>query len=67
MRRLVGFLVFVAIVVVAFGFWRGWFTVNQAKIEHDTKKIEKKLERETEKLKGGVNSEAKKVEEKTAN
>lgn len=67
MRRLLGFLAFVAIVVVAFGFWRGWFTVNQAKIQHDTHKIEKKIERESEKLKGDVNSEAKKVEEKTSN
>lgn len=67
MRRLLGFLVFLAIVVVAFGFWRGWFTINQAQIQHDTAKIERKLEHGTEKLKEDVNSGAKKVEEKTSN
>jgi hypothetical protein len=63
MRRLFGFLVFVAIVIVAVGFWRGWFVVNQAKLDHDEQKLERKFEHVDEKIKEG----AKNVEEKTNN
>jgi len=69
MKRLLGFLVFVAIVIVAVGFWRHWFTINfnQPQIDHDTQKWERKIEHEAERLKEGVHTGAKKIEENTDN
>jgi hypothetical protein len=63
MRRLVGFLVFLAIVIVAVGFWRGWFVVNQPQLQQDERKLEKALKHGEKKLDEG----AKKFEEKTEN
>lgn len=57
MRRLVGFAMFLVIAVAVIGIYRGWFTVtvNQARIDHDKNRVERKIERGTEKLKENVN------------
>lgn len=36
--RFLGFLVFLAAIVLVVGLWRGWFLVDKEKIETDTQK-----------------------------
>lgn len=66
MRRLFGLLVFVVLVLVVIGFWRGWFTVlfNQRRFEHDEQRVERKLDEASQQLKQDVHSGAQKVEQK---
>lgn len=69
MRRLFAFLVFVAIVIVAVGFWRGWWTllVNKPQIQQDTRELRHEAKQGAEKVKEGVHQGAEKVEQKTNN
>lgn len=48
MRRLVGFVMFLVIAVAVIGIYRGWFTVtvNQARIDHDKNRVERKIDAE---------------------
>jgi hypothetical protein len=36
--RFLGFLVFLAAIILVVGLWRGWFFVDKEKIESDTQK-----------------------------
>jgi uncharacterized membrane protein len=65
----VAFLVFVAILIVIVGLWRGWFTifVNQPQIQHDEKKAQHAIEKTVDKIEAGIHKGTEKVEEKTSN
>lgn len=69
MRRLFSFLVFLVVVLVIIGFWRGWFglLINQRQIQHDERKVERAIDRGTQQLKNDVHQDAQKVEQKTGN
>jgi hypothetical protein len=67
MRRLFSFILFVVVLLVIIGVWRGWFTirVNQSRFQHDEQRIEQKLDRGMEQLKHDVHKDAQKVDQKT--
>ncbi len=69
MRRLFAFLVFVVVVLVIVGFWRGWFTVlfNQSRFQHDEQHIVRKLDQAGDQLKQDMHSGAQKDQQKTGN
>jgi type VI protein secretion system component VasK len=69
MRRLLGFLVFLAIVLVAVCLWQGWITifVDKQKFKQDTKELRHEAKQEAEKIKEEVHTGAQKLEQKTDN
>jgi predicted negative regulator of RcsB-dependent stress response len=66
MRRFFAFLVFVAIVILAVGFWRGWFVVNKPQIQSDEQKAKSALDKSAENFKHDVHKGAEKVEKQTS-
>lgn len=50
MKRLLISALLVAVGIVGFGFYRGWFTVNQDKIQQDEAKAKEKVLEFTEEL-----------------
>jgi hypothetical protein len=67
MRRSHGLFLFVLLIaLIAFGWWRGWFSVNKENIQQDENRAKAavkegadKLKQEADKLKGGVNKDSK--------
>ena len=52
MRRSYGILLFVLLAaIIAFGFYRGWFTFNKENAERDKARAVEKLKEGTEKIK----------------
>ena len=59
MRRSHGFLVFVLLVaIIAFAWWRGWFSVNKENVKQDVnqgaERAKEVIKEGTEKIKEGV-------------
>lgn len=54
--RFFGFLAVLAVIVIAIGFWRGWFTfiVDRDKMRDDTTKAVDKMRDVGEKIREGV-------------
>jgi Tfp pilus assembly protein PilO len=51
MRRSHGFLVFVLMVaLIAFAWWRGWFSLNQENIDRDKEKAQQELKQGADKV-----------------
>jgi Tfp pilus assembly protein PilO len=51
MKRLFSTLLLVVVGIVGFGFYRGWFTVNQEKIQQDEQRAKEKVLELTHELK----------------
>lgn len=58
MKRLLVLLLMVAVGIVAIGFYRGWFTVNQEKIQADEKRAKEEVRELTDELKTKINERA---------
>ena len=43
MKRLISVLSLLVVIIVGVGFFRGWFTVNQEKIEQDEKRAKEEV------------------------
>ncbi len=63
MRRLVTFLLLLAVVIFIVGLNRGWFTVNREKINEDKQTIEQKATELEGKIKGEVNKDVEKAKD----
>lgn len=50
MKRFLVLLLLLALVIAGFGFYRGWFTVNQAMIRQDEKTAQEKVRALEQKL-----------------
>jgi hypothetical protein len=55
MRRSHGFLIFVLLVaIIAFGWWRGWFSVNKENIQQDEQRVKEGAEKISDKIKDSL-------------
>jgi hypothetical protein len=63
MRRLFVVLLVVVVGIVGVGFYRGWFTVNQDKIQQDEQKAKEKVRELTQEMKAKTGEGANKVKE----
>ena len=63
MKRLIVVLLVVAVAIVGIGFYRGWFTVNEEKIQQDEQKAKEKVRELTEELKSKAGEATDKVKD----
>jgi hypothetical protein len=55
MRRSHGFLAFVLLVaIIAFAWWRGWFSFNKENIQQDEQRAKEGAEKITDKIKDNL-------------
>jgi hypothetical protein len=64
MKRLFIVLLVVVVGLGGFGFYRGWFTVNQDKIQQDEQKAKEKVRELTQELKPKTSEGTDKVKER---
>ncbi len=63
MKRLFFVLLVVVVGIVGFGFYRGWFTVNQDKIQQDEQKAKDKVRELTQEMKAKIGEGTDEVKE----
>ena len=56
MKRLVVVLLVVVLGIVGVGFYRGWFTINQDKIQEDEQRAKEKVRELTQEVKAKTGS-----------
>ena len=64
MKRLVVVLLVVVLGIVGVGFYRGWFTINQDKIQEDEQRAKEKVQELTQEVKAKTGAAATKVKER---
>jgi len=63
MKRLFFVLLVVVVGIVGLGLYRGWFTVNQAKIRQDERRVKEEIQELTEEVKAKTGERTDKVKE----
>jgi Tfp pilus assembly protein PilO len=64
MKRLFFVLLVVVVGIVGLGFYRGWFTVNQDKIQQDEQKAKEKVRELTQEVKAKIGEGTDEVKER---
>ncbi len=55
MRRSHGFFIFVLLIaIIAFAWWRGWFSVNKENIQQDEQRVKEGAEKISDKIKDSL-------------